>query len=167
MPRVFRFLALVPVAFAVVLGLTSDAAAVDPLLRRSPGAWFYGPTAVWTDATAGGAFMFHPLSEPIPSAGLLGVRVSYQLSEDTGSCQLRAALRYSDDGINWETPKEIYTAWQDGNGVKYQQDYVDIIALSQTPPRTWVQFGVQTDTDTGVNAVHFAKAAIRVEPKQR
>ena len=74
-------------------------------LRPIANTWLYGPTAVWTNGTT--SALFHPLSEPMGSAGLVEIRVTYELSEDSGDCELRPALRYSDEGVTWNAPKEV------------------------------------------------------------
>ncbi|HNH47421.1 MAG TPA: hypothetical protein PKY30_10300 [Myxococcota bacterium] len=51
------------------MGLAADAYATDPLLRRTPGSWLYGPETVWTDGNAGSGYLFHPLSEAMGTAG--------------------------------------------------------------------------------------------------
>ena len=148
--------------FFLLWVLVQSAFATDPLLRRTPGSWLYGPTPVWTDGNAGTPYMFHPMSETIAQGTTHLVRVSYQVSENTGNCQIRPAIRFSDDGVNWETPKELYTAWQSGNNVTYTQDFVDINSLTSTSPRAWMQFGVQTDNTSGAS-VNFCKATLRIE----
>ena len=147
----------------LAMGMATDAYATDPLLRRTPGSWLYGPESVWTDGNAGGGFLFHPLSEAIGTAGLHYVRVAYQLSQDSGNCQVRPAVRFSDDGVNWDAAKELYSTWQNGNDVTYDPSFVDILNLAGTDAKAWVQFGVQTDNDVGISTTQFCKATIRVE----
>lgn len=146
----------------LAMGIATDAHATDPLLRRTPGSWLYGPEAVWTDGNAGGGFLFHPLSEAMGTAGLHYVRVAYQLSQDSGNCQLRPAVRFSDDGINWDAAKEVHSTWQNGNDVTYPTGFEDLLNLG-TDAKAWVQFGVQTDNDVGISTIQFCKATIRVE----
>lgn len=141
--------------------------ATDPLLHRTSSSWFYGPSPVWTDGNDASPYLFTPLSEPLSAAGMINARVSYQLSEDSGACQLRPAVRYSDNGVDWDVQKEIYTgaaSWQNGNNVKYQTSYVDLTSLGTTA-RAFMQFGVEANNDTGVGTIQLCNATLRVEWK--
>ncbi|HND33605.1 MAG TPA: hypothetical protein PLA94_26580 [Myxococcota bacterium] len=140
----------------LAMGIAADAHATDPLLRRTPGSWLYGPETVWTDGNAGSGYLFHPLSEATATAGLHYVRVAYQLSQDSGNCQLRPAVRFSDDGINWDAAVDVHSTWQNGNDVTYPAGFEDILNLG-TDPKAWVQFGVQTDNDVGISTILSAR----------
>jgi hypothetical protein len=133
-------------------------------LTRVTGSWVYGPKAVWTLGTTSPHFV--PLSEPVESAGIINVRVSTEMESNSGDCQLRPALRYSADGVNWDTPKEILAGWRTTNGIDYGQTYIDITALAGTPAKTFVQFGVQARNGSN-GAIQLCLASIRVEPKER
>lgn len=151
----------------VLIGLitvsSSPAQATDPVLRKAAGNWLYGPETVWTDGNAGGSYLFHPMSEVLSANSLHYVRIAYQLSQDSGSCQLRPAVRFSNDGSEWDAAKEIHATWQNGNGVSYDSAFVDLMNLAGTDSKAWIQFGVQTDNDVGVSTTQFCKATIRVE----
>lgn len=131
-------------------------------LRRLPRTWFFGPQPVWTLGTT--STVFHPMSEPMESAGLLEVRAAYELSQDSGDCELRPALRYSDDGVSWDASKPIHTAYQNGNGTIPATVYVDITQLATTV-RSFVQFGVEAKNGSA-GAIQMCSATIRVEPKE-
>lgn len=161
-------LASAPLWLMVAL-IPCTAYATDPLLRRTSGGWLYGPMAVWKDGDASSTELFHPMSEPIAAAGLISARVSYQPSEDSGACQLRAAVRLSGNGVDWDFQEPIYNTapdWQNGNNVRFQTTYVDLGTLGTTA-RAFVQFWVETNNDAGITPIKRCNATIRVEPKER
>lgn len=152
-------------ALATVLALgLSSALPVSAwaTLRRLPRTWYLGPQAVWSDGTTTG--MFHPMSEPMESAGLIEVRAAYELGQDSGDCELRPALRYSNDGVSWDASKAIHSTWQDGDGTTQATTYVDITQLGTTV-RSFVQFGVEVRNGSAGDPEH-CNATIRVEPKE-
>ena len=154
----FRFLISIGLGLLLVMLLSGPALAT---LRRSAGGWLFGPKVVYTDGS--GSAFFHPLSDPMPSAGILNVRVSIEMDQDTGYCKIRPALRYSADGIIWDNPAAIDTTYLTANGISYGASYVDISGSA----KTWVQFGVQTANDTGGSGFQFCNASLLVEPKER
>lgn len=147
--------------------LAIHSASAGEALRRTPGSWFYGPTTVYTVIGAGPASVvtFFPLSEPIPMRGLVNVRVSYQLTQNSGDCKLRPAVQFSSDGSNWDSAKELNTTYVTNETVAYGTTFVNLTTLDATPPRTWVRFGLQTLNISGtVNA--FCQGSLRIEPEQ-
>lgn len=160
--RILGFLMATAITLLSMLLAAPDALAVDPLLRRAPGSALYGPAPVWTKAndTTG---IFHPLSPMMPSAGALGARVQYQMSEETTLIKLRAAVRYSADGLFWDTGKELYSDWAIADGIQYQTAYVNLLTLASTPQQTWMQFGVFVIGEAGNSIVQHANATILVE----
>ena len=131
-------------------------------LRRTPGSWLFGPRPVWTDGTSGPTW--HALSEPMSSAGLINLRVSTELDENSGNCKIRPALRWSNDGVAWDADVAIVTTYRTTVGIDYGSGYVDITALGT--PKPWVQFGVEAANNSGTR-VEICLAAILVDPKER
>jgi hypothetical protein len=135
------------------------------LLRRTPGSRLAGPVAVWTDGTT--TPVFHPMTEPIATAGLVSVRVSFQLSEIAGPCRIRPALRFSNDAVTWAGDVALdatnlpYTGI---NQVVYGTGYIDTMSLAT--PGAWVQFGVQA-ANASAGAVGLCNATLRIEEKEQ
>ncbi len=130
-------------------------------LPRTPGSWVFGPTAVWTDGTTTG--IFHPLSAPMPSAGVRLVRVSLEMSQDSGNCKMRPAFRYSNDGIAWDTHKDFGFGYRTSPGIDWGDTYVDISQFVGFPPRAYVQFGVEVANEGG-SAINICNAMLRIDP---
>lgn len=143
-----------------VMAASAPASASIPRVR---GSWLFGPAPVWTDGTSNPAF--RPLSEPMESKGLISVRVSTEMSEDSGNCKMRPALRYSNDGIGWDAEKEIVAGYRTTDGIDWGTSYIDITGLAGTTTRAYVQFGVQVANEAG-SAINVCNATIRVEPKE-
>ena len=148
------------VLIVTVLGATSSAFATIPRVR---GSWLFGPAPVWTDGTTSPAF--RPLSEALESKGLLSVRISTEMSEDSGNCKMRPALRYSNDGVGWDASKEIVAGYRTTEGIDWGTTYIDITQLAGTTTRAYVQFGVEVANEAG-SAINVCNATIRVEPKE-
>jgi len=113
-----------------------------------------GPASVLT---------FFPLSEPMSSTGLTNARFSWQMTQDSGDCKLRPAVRFSNDGASWDTAKEVTTTFATDETAIYGAVYVDLMALANTTPRSFIQFGLQTLNRAGT-ANAFCQGAMRVEP---
>lgn len=148
---------LLAVLFALLLSIGSAYATIP----RTKGSWLFGPSPVWSDGTTSPSF--RPLSDPIQAKGLLNVRVSTEMSEDSGNCKIRPALRYSNDGINWDASKDIVAGYRTTEGIDWGTTYIDISA--GTTPRAWVQFGVEVANESG-SAINVCNATLRVEPKE-
>ncbi len=134
----------------------------EATVRKPAGAWQFGPDTVWTDGTTG-AF-FQPMSEAMPSVGIAKIRVTIEMSEDSGFCTMRSALRWSDDGIGWGAVTPINgTAYLTANGVTPGTTFVDVSSLGT--PKAWVQFGVQTAEDAGSSVIQLCHATLVVEPR--
>ena len=131
------------------------------LLRRLSRTWLFGPQAVWTDGTT--TAIFHPMSEPMESAGLLNVRAAVELRQDSGDCEIQAAAQYSDDGVSWTDAVKLIGALQNGNGTTYPSTYTDITAAVTV--RSYVRFGVNVKNGQA-GAIQLCNATIRVEPKE-
>lgn len=155
-----RSLVVLFVLIIAVLGSTAPAFATIPRVR---GSWLFGPAPVWTDGTTSPAF--RPLSEPLESKGLLSVRISTEMSEDSGNCKIRPALRYSNDGVGWDAAKEIVAGYRTTEGIDWGTTYIDITQLAGTTPRAYVQFGVEVANEAG-SAINICNATIRVEAKE-
>ncbi len=130
-------------------------------LTRAPPAMLLGPQAVW----ANGSQMFHPLAGPMASANMTSLRVSYELSQDSGDCKLRPAVRFSGDGVTWGSVKELDSTWLIQDAVRYGEDFVDLLSLTSTPPKSWLQLGVQVANESG-GALTVCNATLRVESKR-
>jgi len=154
------------VALALALTLAAPAHAA-PLLKRSPGSWFYGPQAMWTIIGAGPASVltFFPMSEGIPTAGLLSARISYQMIQNSGDCKMRPAVRFSGDGVDWGTEKETTATYVTTSTPSYGEGYVDLVTLTDTPMRAYIQFGMQTLNQSGT-APALCNGILRVEPNK-
>lgn len=151
-----------------MIALAMGTARASEILRRTPGSWLYGPEPLYTVIGAGPASVvtFFPMSDPVGTAGLLGARFSYQMTQDSGDCKLRPAVRYSNDGVNWDTPKEVNATYATNETPIYGTAYVDLMTLMNTPPRAYIQFGLQTlNRSTTTNA--FCRGTLRVEPQQK
>jgi hypothetical protein len=159
LPR-FRALLLLLVLLACGLAGIPEARAT---LRRTPGAMLFGPKGVWTDGTT--TAFFQPLSDAIPSAGLINARVTFEMSEDSGYCKMRPAMRSSVDGIGWDASAAIDATWRTSSGIVYGSSYVDLSQIVTV--RQYVQFGVDVANDTGGSGFQFCNATMMVEPKER
>lgn len=150
------------ILITVVLGGTAFAVTT---LQRTPGSWFYGPSPVWTAGSTSN-HNFFPLSPRMQFNTVSAARFSYQMTNDTGDCKLRAAIRFSNDGIEWDTAEDVVSAYSDAdNEVIYGTSYVDLTAVAGTTPRAWVQFGVEA-VNRSTSNVAFCNATLRIEPKQ-
>lgn len=134
------------------------------VLARSPGSRMLGPTPVWTvkDLTT---VVFHPMGAPMPSAGLVNVRVGFQLTEISGPCRARPALRFSNDGVNWNSDVAIDATWVTTDTPVYGTAYVDILALAT--PGAWVQFGLQAANQNASAGTGLCNATLRIEEKEK
>lgn len=161
MHRLFAFFVV-----AMVAMLASPDAVAGPILRRTAGSWFWGPVELHTAASTA-TTIFFPLSDPMPAAGLTGARFSYQITSDSGECKLRAAVRYSDDGVNWDTQKEVNAEYADVNDeiIWGTGAYVNLLTLAGTPAKAWIQFGLETKPETA--AIAACQGTLRVEPEQK
>lgn len=137
------------------------AAQAGPVLRPAAGARFFGPLSVWT-AGSTSTPIFHPLSPPLPSAGVVSGRFAVQMTQDSGDCKLRAAVRFSNDGVTWDAAKEVSVTYVTDDTVQYNTAYVDLLALAGTPARSWLQYGVEVVNRTGAT-VALCNGALRVD----
>lgn len=147
-----------------MLAMSQPASAADTL-RRTSGSWFWGPEELHTSSSTATAIFF-PLSDPMPTDGLIGARFSYQLTTDSGQCKLRAAIRYSDNGVAWDPHKEVNAEYADSNDeiIWGTGTYVNLLALAGTPAKAWIQFGLETLPET--NAIAACRGTLRVEPQK-
>lgn len=155
-------------ALLATAGLGSNAEAANVVLRRTAGAFFWGPRAVWTDGTT--TAIFHPMSEVMTANTLTGVRVSFQLAEPNGStCRIRPAIRFSNDGVTWDPPQAL-----DATNLPYATNevpvfgtaYVDINSVPSATARSWVQFGIQA-ANASAGSASTCNATLRLEVKER
>jgi hypothetical protein len=85
------------------------------------------------------------------------------MSEDSGNCKIRPALRYSNDGITWDASKDIVAGYRTTEGIDWGTTYIDISV--GTTPRAWVQFGVEAANESG-SVINVCNATLRIEPKE-
>ena len=131
-------------------------------IRRVPGAWLWGPKAVWTDGTA--TPMFHPFSDAIDTGTITFARVSLEMDQNTGNCKIRSALRYSSDGISWDSPVAINSSYRTTPGIDYGTIWVDLTSLATS--KNFVQFGIQAANNAGSN-IETCNATLMVQPRIR
>lgn len=157
--RLLRFVMLVALLF------TCTAVSAEELLRRSPGSWLYGPVALWTVGSTS-TVTFFPLSEPMRSSDVNAARFAWQMTQDSGDCKLRGAVRFSNDGVNWEAAKSVDAQYSDANDeVVWKTAFIDLTSVTDAPPRTFIQFGLQTVNRSG-SAIALCNGTLRVEPKE-
>ncbi|MDI7268666.1 MAG: hypothetical protein QME96_11795, partial [Myxococcota bacterium] len=63
-----------------------------PRVSRS---WMYGPSAVWSLSNTTEPGLFHPLHDAMESRGIIDARVALEMTEESGSCELRSGVRFS------------------------------------------------------------------------
>ncbi|MBM4366266.1 MAG: hypothetical protein FJ102_08615 [Deltaproteobacteria bacterium] len=80
----------------LVLPVLLASFAAKATLRRTPGSWLSEQRTVFSDGTT--SPIFHPLSEPMSSAGVINVRVSTELDGTSGNCALRWSSLH---GLGW------------------------------------------------------------------
>ncbi len=152
-------------AATLVLALFLAPASSEATIPRTRGSWLYGPHAVWSTGSTS-TWVFHPLSEPVSAGGLTEARFSWEMTENSGSCKARVAVRYSNDGIAWDTSKEV-GSWQTTAGPFWGSTYVNLLTLGGgNVPMAFVQFGVQVQKDSG-SAIQLCNITLRVEPMER
>lgn len=132
-------------------------------LKRLPHTLLFGPIPVWTDGTTT-ADLFHPLGPGIESAGLLGVRVSTEMDQNSGNCKIRPAIRYSNDGLGWGGDVLVVAAYRSTPGIDYGSTYVDLSTLGATAG-AYIQFGVHARNTSGTRIEH-CNATVLIEPKE-
>lgn len=151
-----------PGRWAALLMLTGISFAAHATVRKVPGAWLWGPKAVWSDGTA--SPMFHPLSDAIDTGNVTFARATIEMDQDTGNCKIRPAVRYSDDGIAWGAPAAISAGYRTTIGIDYGTTWVDLTSL--TTAKNWVQFGVEVANDGG-SGIHHCNATLMIQPRVR
>jgi hypothetical protein len=146
---------------AFVLAIVGYSNVAEATIRRAPGAWQWGPTAVWTNNTTNDVFF--ALSDPMPASGLNNVRYVQELQNSTGNMQIKLALRYGTDGVNWDSPQAIAAAYVNANGVDAPGGYVDVVTGKNQ--KTYVQWGVFVRNINAGSNYEFGRATIQIEPK--
>lgn len=146
--------------FVLAVGFFPDrAGSATP--RRPAGSYYFGPEVVYTNGAQGD--FFQPLSDPLPSRGLSAGRVSMEVTEVTSNnIKMRPALRWSVDGVNWDSAVYINVNYVTGNGSQATTGFTDFIPLGS--PKPFVQFGVLTYTVAGSN-FEMGHVVLIVEPK--
>lgn len=94
----------------------------------------------------------------------MSARVTMEMSESAASAKIksRPALRWSPDGVNWEAPVALNTAYVTGDGNQTTAGFTDFSGLGS--PKAFVQFGVLPWTVSGGN-YEMARATLVVESK--
>ncbi|MFZ5478330.1 MAG: hypothetical protein ACOZNI_16300 [Myxococcota bacterium] len=157
--KVTRIFALFALLLGVMFAFAPDADSATP--RRPPGAYYFGPEVVYSNGTQ--VDFFNPMSDPMPSRQLMAGRVTLEVTEVTSSnIKMHAALRWSADGITWDTPQVIYAGYVTGNGNQTAGTFTDFSGMGT--PKPFVQFGVLTQTVSGAT-FEIARATLIVEPK--
>ena len=146
----------------MIVAVVASVSTAWATIRRVPGAWMWGPKSVWTDGSA--SPMFHPFSEAINAGSITNVRVSIEMDQSTGQCQVRPALRFSSDGITWDSPNYIISTYRSTAGIDYGTVWVDITSLAT--PKNWVQFGVEAANSPGTD-IELCNASLMVQPRDR
>lgn len=75
---------------------------------------------------------------------------------------MRPALRWSADGVTWDSATTINASYVTGNGNQTTTSFTDFGALGS--PKPFVQFGVQTFTISG-STFEMANITMVIEPK--
>ena len=73
-----------------------------------------GPQIVYTKKS-NAILLFHPMTGPISTAGIVSARSAVEMQEETGDIKIRGAARFSDDGVQWGTPIAV-GAYQTADG---------------------------------------------------
>ena len=147
---------------AILTLLMTLSATAYATIRKVPGAWLWGPRAVWTDGT--GTPIFHPFSDAIDTGSVTYARVSIEMDQDTGNCKIRPALRYSSDGISWDAAVAISASYRTTAGIDYGTAWVDLPGLATA--KNWVQFGIEAANESGSDINH-CNAALMVQARVR
>lgn len=150
-----------PLSLAAVVGVFFAVSAAQANIRRTPGAMQWGPEGVWTNNTTND--IFFPMSEPMPSNGMNTVRYIQEMGQSTGNCQIKAAMRYSGDGVGWDAPQALATAYVVTNTVDVGTGYVDIVTGKTQKP--WVQFGVFARNIGAGSAFEMCNATLQLQSK--
>lgn len=132
--------------------------------RQLSGSYLLGSEVIFTDGSMSDVFM--PLSQPMPSAGLVNTLVHQEATEATGGPNLRTrpALRYSGDGVGWDTAVAINTSYMQGSAPQPGSTFVDISSLGT--PKPWIQFGVRVH-NYNADPNEIAHAVLLLESKGR
>lgn len=129
--------------------------------RQPPGSWKFGPETVWTNGSTSN--LFQPLSDPMPSAYIVQGRISMEITESTSNnLRTRPALRYSSDGVGWDTSAAIDTTYVAGDGTQAGTTFVDLTTVAT--PKAWIQFGVEVKNNTAGD-YELGHVVMIVEPK--
>lgn len=144
---------------AVVFGLAASEAFAT--LPPKPQTWLFGPSPVWTKGTA--SPVFHPLSTPIDVRRVRDFTIFTEMSESSGRCQIRPAVRQSVDGQQWTASVALVDEYVtlDGRASASPPLRIDVV-LSRPSPQ-WIQFGVEVSNTSGTG-LQLCNAAIQVEP---
>jgi hypothetical protein len=130
-------------------------------LPATPGAILSAPTAVWSTGSTSTP-IFHPLTTRVATMSLVAMRISTEMSNDSGDCEMRPAVRFSDDGLEWDSSQNVHGAtYLSTNSSSYPSSPESLATL--TNPKAFIQFGVQVKNDGSSGEIQLCTAQIRVE----
>lgn len=124
-----------------------------------PNTQTFGPTPSWTKGHTSN-WLFHPMSPPQSTVGIRKVRAAVEVGQDSGDCKSRPAYRTTNDGVTWDSPVALGTTTQTGDGVTYDDEYVDISA--DTDAKQLVQFGNQLVHAT-TSDIHHCMVTLKLD----
>ncbi len=101
---------------------------------------------------------FVPVTGPINSTLVRGVRVAWELLGKTPNVEVQPAYRMSDDGITWSsTVTGLVGSYSSSTG----WSYADASAVVNVDLKSFVQFGFLVRNTTG-SAIEMAQASLRL-----
>ena len=143
------------------LGLVMSTSAFATL-PTTPGAILTSPKATWSKGSTS-TWVFHPLTPKMASMSMVAFRISTEMSQDTGACEMRPAVRFSDTGLDWDASQNVHTSTAAliADGVSYPTGGpVGLGTLLN--PKAFIQFGVEVKNQSGTST-EMCNAQIRVE----
>jgi hypothetical protein len=145
---------------AGLIGVVSPTA--HATLPSTPGAVLTSPKATWSSGSTS-TWVFHPLTAKMATMSMVSFRVSTEMSEETGNCEMQPAIRFSDNGLDWDTAQHVHTATASlkADGPSFPTGG-PVSLGSLTAPKAFIQFGVQVRNQSGSN-YEMCNAQLRVE----
>lgn len=118
-----------------------------------------GPIPAWTVKSTTN-WNFFALSPPMSSSGVINVRVSFEMANNSGDCKIRPVLRMSNDGVTWDSPVAIGTATLSDDGTTYGAVFENM--ATTTTAKQLVQFGIEVQNATG-SGVELCLVSMRID----
>ena len=96
-------------------------------------------TIVWTvnDSTSD----FFATTEPRESSELGYALHVMRMENSTGNIEIRAAIRFSDDMVTWDTPANVGSDTRNTNGDTPSSTWIDLTAVAGTTRKRYYQLG--------------------------